>query len=140
MLTIQGRDVAKSVTMKYTVIIGAAFFLLTYLFPKYFNLLLATYVILFVAMMVSVIGRRRVKILKIQGKRLDIYFAGWRSEAKSFQLNELQGGFTQSSTVLGKQHYKLELSQNGELVAAVKTQDGFEEKRLRTLYSLLSPA
>lgn len=139
MLTIKGEDVAKDTVMKYTLTIGATFLLITYLTPKYFKTLLLIYVISFILMMIRVIGKRRITMLKIQGKRLDIYFGGWHSEMKSFQLKDLQGRFAESISPSGKQRYTLELSQNSEIIGAVKTQDGFEGNRLRTLLSLLRP-
>jgi len=77
-------------------------------------------------------------MLKIQAKRLDIYFGGsWNTEMKSFQLTDLQGQLTKSKDFLGKPYSTLKLSQNGVIICAVETRDGFEENRLKILLSLL---
>ena len=78
-------------------------------------------------------------MLKIQAKRLDVYFGGsWKTEIKSFQLAELQGRLWDAKNFLGGKYSVLEIAQNGYPICAVETRDGFEETRLKTLLSLLN--
>ncbi|WP_201981074.1 hypothetical protein [Hymenobacter rubidus] len=93
----------------------------------------------FILMFIRVIGKRRVTKIKIQAKRVDIYFGGsLKTEIKSFQLAELQGRLSEVKDILGGKYTILEIAQNGNTVCAVETRDGFEESRLKMLISLLN--
>ena len=90
MLTIQSRDRVSSSLAKYALLFGVVFFALIFVFHNYFAVLLSSYVVAFTLMFIRTAGKRRVTVLKIQAKRLDVYFGGfWKTEIKSFQLAEL---------------------------------------------------
>lgn len=139
MLTIQSRDTAGNSLIKYALLSGIVFLVLTLVFQKYFTMLLSSYVVAFVLMFIRITGKRRVTTLKIQAKRLDVYFASsWKTEIKSFQLAELQGSLLSAKAFLGEKYSILEIVRNGNPICAVETRDGFEEARLKTLFSLLN--
>ena len=139
MLTIQGHDKVRSSLTKYALLFGVVFIALAFVFHNNFTTLISCYVVTFVLMFIIIVGKRRVNTLKIQAKRLDIYFSGsWKTEIKSFQLAELQGRFLNAKTFLGGKYSILEIAQNGNQICAVETRDGFEEARLKTLFSLLN--
>ncbi|MBF9237991.1 hypothetical protein I2I05_11355 [Hymenobacter sp. BT683] len=139
MLTIQSSDTVGSLLTKRALLLGAVFLALTFLFHKYSAVLLSCYVVAFILMFISVAGRRRVTKLKIQAKRLDVYFGGfWKTEIKSFQLTELKGRFLNAKAFWGEQYSILEIEQNGTPIFAVETREGFEEAKLKTLFSLIN--
>jgi hypothetical protein len=83
MLTIQSRDTVGNSLTKYSIIYGMVFLVLVFVVHKYFALLLVCYAMAFIIMFIRVAGKRRVIMLKIQAKRLDIYFGGaWNTEIK----------------------------------------------------------
>ena len=139
MRTIQSRDVVGSSLTKYALLFGAVFLTMTFIFRNYFPALLSCYIVAVILMFISVIGKRRVTKLKIQAKRLDVYFGGfWKTEIKSFQLAELQGRLSEVKDFLGGKYSILEIAQNGNPICVVESRDGFEETRLKTLLSLLN--
>ena len=92
MRTIQSRDGVSSSLAKYALLFEVVFFTLIFVFHNYFAVLLSPYVVAFTLMFIRTVGKRRVTMIKIEAKRLDIYFDGfWKTEIKSFQLAELEG-------------------------------------------------
>ena len=77
MLTMQSRDRVSSSLAKYALLFGVVFFALIFVFHNYFVVLLSSYVVAFTLMFIRTVGKRRVTMLKIEAKRLYVYFDGF---------------------------------------------------------------
>ena len=88
--------------------------------------------------LLCITGKHRVKMLKIQAKRVDVYFGElWNTEIKSFQLAELKGRYYNKKALLGAPYSVLEITHHNATVCALETREGFEDGKLKTLFSLL---
>ena len=139
MLAIQSHNTVSSSLTKYALLFGVMYLSLVFVLHKYFTTLLICYVVGYIFIFIKITSERRVTMLKIQAKRLDVYFSNfWKTEIKSFQLAELQGRYFNAKTLLKKPYSVLEITQDNTVVCAVETREGFEEGRLKTLFSLLN--
>ena len=60
---------------------------LVFVLHKYFTTLLICYIVGYIFIFIKITSKRRVTMLKIQAKRLDVYFSNfWKTEIKSLAV------------------------------------------------------
>jgi hypothetical protein len=137
MLTIKSKDTESQRATNYSLVLGSLFLVLSFS-QKYSALTLALFLFVETVVLIKIYSERRIQMLKIQGKRLDVVYGSSGSKVwQTYQLADLNGEMLKINRVVGPPYYVLRIFRENELLGIADTRKGFEKSRLAVLLSLI---